>query len=414
MPDLTIAAFYPTGPLSANSTAAVARLVSQVTSWLGRTYPGQVTAVCMGESNLHGVKICDLSLPRTKKILNGLRNRLTFVTRESVLDEVTSRTHRGVEEMLKHGMEPRVIVTATAPAAVLCRQHFPNAGIILWVHAAPVHGTERWAERAFRAADALVVPSRALYQLLWDRFAFQEFTPPVWIIENYADLNDFYVPTQEQRREARRKLQLRDDEFAIAHVSRGPVKGLQILEAALPLVGLNGRRLTVLSAGDKGGGSVQLTEKHAIKRLGRIPIHDLRTLYHAADLGAIPSVWFETFSLAAVEMMACGLCVLASRSGGLCEVITDGRTGRIVPRPNDVELWASMLQEMITDETLRRDLARQGRLEVGSRFSGTVFYAHWKRLIDSFLSHPSQVPLILDTRTSLIGRDQCKPQTVKA
>jgi glycosyltransferase involved in cell wall biosynthesis len=388
MLDVKFATIYPTGPLSLGSRAAVARLVSQVTTWLAEGNPGQVAAVCLPESHLEGVTQFDLSLPQGQKILFGITRRVVKALGfwRDGKDEGTLRTQRGVSMMVASRMKPKVILTATACAAILCRWHFPEARIILWVHAAPERKHELLATHAFRAADALVLPSRALYDLLWDRFAFEEFSPPVWIIHNYIDLRQFFAPTSEQRREARSRFGLCEEDFAIVHLSRGRIKGLQIVEAALPLVRTNGQRFVLLSAGDKVRETRSCGSLLEIRRLGQIPIHELRALYHAADLGVVPSVFFETFSLAAVEMMTCGVCVVASKSGGLPEVIVDGRTGRIVARPNDVELWASVLQEVISDDVARRRLADEGRAEALGRFDGTTFYEHWTRLINTLFA----------------------------
>jgi glycosyltransferase involved in cell wall biosynthesis len=287
--------------------------------------------------------------------------------------------------MMEAEMNPRIILTASALAAILTRRCFPKARIILWAHSAPSRREEPLAARAFRAADALVLPSAALYDLLWERYAFEEFTPPVWIINNYIDQKQFFPPTPEQRAAARAKFGLEADDFAIIHLSRGPVKGLQILQSALPLVRTNGRRIVLLSAGDKVKETRRVNGSLEIRRLGRIPVEELRSLYHAGDLGVVPSVWFETFALAALEMMTCGLCVLASRSGGLPEVIEDGRNGRIVARPNDVQLWASMTEELILDDATRHRLGSQGQTTIMGRFDGTAFYSRWNQLFHALL-----------------------------
>lgn len=387
MPHVTYATIYPTGPLSVGSTAAVARLVSQVTDWLAQSHPGQVAAVCLPESSLEGLAQYDLSLPAGNKFLYRVTNKLTSSVGLSgaIENEVALRTRRGVSKMMEAGMNPRIILTATALAAVLTRRCFPKARIILWAHSAPSRREEPLAARAFRAADALVLPSAALYDLLWDRFAFEEFTPPVWVINNYIDQNQFFPPNPEERAAARAKFGLEPDDFAIVHLSRGPVKGLQILQSALPLIRTNGRKIVLLSAGDKVKETRRINASLEIRRLGRIPVEELRTLYHAGDLGVVPSVWFETFALAALEMMTCGLCVLASRSGGLPEVIQEGRNGRIVARPNDVQLWASMTEELMNDNATRCRLGSQGPATIAGKFDGTAFYSRWNQLFHALL-----------------------------
>ena len=59
--------------------------------------------------------------------------------------------------------------------------------------------------------------------------------------------------------------------------------------------------------------------------------HDVLPLYYnAADVCAIPS-YYESFGLVAIEAMACGTPVVATRVGGLISTIRDGETGYLIP-----------------------------------------------------------------------------------
>ncbi|HLX57445.1 MAG TPA: glycosyltransferase [Ktedonobacteraceae bacterium] len=73
---------------------------------------------------------------------------------------------------------------------------------------------------------------------------------------------------------------------------------------------------------------------HISKRvhfLGARPQPEMPMLYSAADVTVIPS-YHESFGLAAVESLACGTPVVATRAGGLNTIIRHGETGYLVPR----------------------------------------------------------------------------------
>ena len=65
---------------------------------------------------------------------------------------------------------------------------------------------------------------------------------------------------------------------------------------------------------------------------------DAKQLVASADICIAPSIWQEAFSLAVAEPMICGKAVIASRVGGIPELIEDGVRGLLVP-PEDVERW---------------------------------------------------------------------------
>lgn len=76
----------------------------------------------------------------------------------------------------------------------------------------------------------------------------------------------------------------------------------------------------------------------------------------------------EPFGLAIVEAMACGAPVIATKVGGITEIISDGRDGILV-EPNNPEQLASAIELVIKDEVLRKSLRSQGPPTVRAKFS---------------------------------------------
>jgi starch synthase len=76
----------------------------------------------------------------------------------------------------------------------------------------------------------------------------------------------------------------------------------------------------------------------------------------------------ELLSLTAIEAMACGTPVVASRIGGIPEVVRDGETG-FLAEPGDVTALRDRLSEILADPHLGRRLGAAGRDLVLDRFT---------------------------------------------
>ena len=79
----------------------------------------------------------------------------------------------------------------------------------------------------------------------------------------------------------------------------------------------------------------------------------------------------ESFGLAALEAMACEVPVIASRVGGLPEVVTDGETGYLSP-VGDVDKMAADAARLLTDDKLRLEMGRRARESAISRYRTDV------------------------------------------
>jgi glycosyltransferase involved in cell wall biosynthesis len=89
---------------------------------------------------------------------------------------------------------------------------------------------------------------------------------------------------------------------------------------------------------------------------------NLRDIYHQADVLVLTSEWEGTPNVV-LEAMACGLPVVATRVGGVPEVVEDGRTGLLVDRDDDRALDAA-LHQLVESSSLREQFGRHGRTRV--------------------------------------------------
>ena len=170
---------------------------------------------------------------------------------------------------------------------------------------------------------------------------------------------------------ARARLGL-DAQWVLLFVGRpAPVKGLEVLLQALARLKADGLaradvRLVIVGGDRDEGRDDERTRLRALAdTLGVGAWVDfqgpklqsaLPDYYRAADLCLVPS-HHETFGMAALEAMACGATVVASRVGGLATTIQSGITGVLVPPRDDVAL-AAAIASLLADAPRRRSLGR--------------------------------------------------------
>ncbi len=146
-------------------------------------------------------------------------------------------------------------------------------------------------------------------------------------------------------------------------------KGADVLLAALALLPpeLPWRALLV----GNGPDAEALQAQAATLPPGRVIMlsarRDIGTVLCTCDVVAVPSRW-EAFGRVITESMAAQRAVVASSTGGIPEIITDGDNGLLVP-PADPAALAAALQRLLTDTELRARLARQGHARWQEQFT---------------------------------------------
>ena len=105
--------------------------------------------------------------------------------------------------------------------------------------------------------------------------------------------------------------------------------------------------------------AAELDVGDAIQFVGRVPQEQLPWYYSAADVCVVPS-FYESFGLVALESMACGTPVVASRVGGLPTVIRHGRTGYLKSW-RCPEAFAHSLEMLLVNHSLQDSMGRAAR-----------------------------------------------------
>lgn len=222
--------------------------------------------------------------------------------------------------------------------------------------AAPGKQHERWL---WPLAHQIICNSKALQERLTGRYG----VPPdrIAVIPNGVDSGFFQPPAEEPQGApiilaVARMVPEKDHDTLIR--AFGSVAGAHP-QAELWLVGAGPREEAIRQLAQQlvPAGRVRFLPGQA----------DLRPLFHQANLLVLSSV-AEAMPNVVLEAMAAGLPVVATRVGGLPEMVVPGQTGWLVS-PGDVAALAAALSQALEDPATRRALGRAGRERVLRDFS---------------------------------------------
>lgn len=166
------------------------------------------------------------------------------------------------------------------------------------------------------------------------------------------------------------------------------IRGVELIMELLPRLLERYPRLLVTLA---GGGSLEQTLKARFAGQERVrfvcyaPSESLE--YHLdQDIAIVPTIGSEGTSLSLLEAMAAGCAVVCSDVGGLSNLILDRFNGRILPP--ETGAFYEALCELIDHESLRRELAANGRRTVEASFSLEAWEGRWGKVLEEFAQMP--------------------------
>ncbi len=147
-----------------------------------------------------------------------------------------------------------------------------------------------------------------------------------------------------------------------------PLKGLDLLiETAAQMDSGERVRMMVVGADANGDREMDRVKQLAKERdledqidfVGQVDHTELPLYYNAADVCVVPS-YYESFGLVALESMACGTPVVATRVGGLPTIIHHGRTGYLKSW-RCPEAFANSVEMIICSDGLQQSMGEAAR-----------------------------------------------------
>jgi len=216
-------------------------------------------------------------------------------------------------------------------------------------------------------------------------FRTRQISPPkITVIYPGVDLVRFDI--QETLPMVRYELGLPDHALVIGVVARlVPYKGHADLIAALPRILQTAPTTRLVFIGDGPAASDLRRQVHEVGLAEQVHFlgarRDIPKLLRALDVFVLPSHQ-EGLGLAIIEAMAAGLPVVATRAGGIPEVVIEGETGLLVEPGNPPEL-AEAIIHLLTNPDTRRQMGIKSRQRVEAHFTAqrtaanlTALYCH--------------------------------------
>ena len=298
---------------------------------------------------------------------------------------------------LMREQRPHIVDTHTAKAGVLGRLAARLAGVPIVVHTYHGHvfqgyfspaktaiflAIERWLAR--RTDRLLAVSETVRSELLSLGIGTQA---QLEVMPLGLDLDGF-LRSEQLRGQLRAELSLRETALLVGIVARlVPIKAHEVFLNAAAVVARRVPESQFLVIGD----GVRRSELHTLaRRLGlndRVRFlgwrGDLTRIYADLDLVVLSSR-NEGSPVSLIEAMAAGRAVLATRVGGVPDLVEEGVTGSLVP-PDDASALAERMIELLEDPERRRVFGEAGRKRVCPAFGVDQLLANVDRLYTSLI-----------------------------
>ncbi|MFP4620352.1 MAG: glycosyltransferase [Bacteroidales bacterium] len=228
--------------------------------------------------------------------------------------------------------------------------------------------------RIFKSANGQTVTSNLQKEKLKELYDYDASN--IKIIPPGVNIHTYHIPTEDEQK---KETDLPDKYiFCLSRIDTN--KGHDLLLYAFDLVRkeINDVHLVI------GGGSpnpkpreesvfnkmkeiIRERDMDRVHIIGYVPDEKLVQYYQRAELFVLPSI-FEPFGMTSQEAMACGTPVVASKFGGIKQVITHEKNGILV-NPEDSEEFANAIIKLLKDEDYRAKLGREANKLILEEYS---------------------------------------------
>ncbi len=305
----------------------------------------------------------------------------------SITRLATALTAVGPNIIHAHSNKATLLVEMAARRASL------EARVVFSVHNFPSYRATRGFKkvisslamrRVINGADAVIAVSGSLKNSLVEN---ERVNPAkISVVHNGIDGDGFRPVKETDKRRFRTDLGLPEGVPIVGAVGRlVPSKGMDVLIHAAPELVHKFPGLKVVIV---GSGPMQQSLRATAAGLGLNRdiiftghVDDLRPYYSLFDVFVLPTT-LEAFGMTAVEAMLAGCPVVASRTGGLLEIVVNRETGLLVP-PGDPSSLAVAIRAQLSDTRTARRMSGRAQTDARLRFSLERMVAETEAIYDT-------------------------------
>jgi len=330
-------------------------------------------------------------LPRRGQLNGVVCERFPAVNKQAYIESVG--------QAIKH-FSPHVIDVENRPQYVLTMKRLhPGKPVWLYLHSSTFinspYITPALLHRCLRAADKIIVNSKFLWRVVMTKAP--EAAAKLAVIYPGVDTARFvsqYSSTGSAMREKLRKKRGLSGKKVVLFMGRLiPLKGVHHLLRIVPELAKRHPDLMVVIVGSPFYGSHRKTAySRSLEALGRrcpghvrfvpyVPYAKVPSWMLVADVVVVPSGQREAFGLVNVEAMSCGVPVVATRAGGMTEIVRNDVTGYLVNQKYVKTELLDRLTKLLSNKSLRERLGRNSRERVEQVFTWRHTASQWIRLM---------------------------------
>jgi spore coat protein SA len=358
----------PAFPVSASTGGSVEISIYQIAKRLALT--NQVTIISRKSKGLPAV-----SKSKNLTIIRVAGNK-------SYLREVINYAKNHKFDCIQVDNRPRFIP--------ILRRHFPKVSLVLVLHSLTFMRflSNMTRQNVVRKSNAVICNSEFIRHYYVKRFP--HYAKKFHAIHLGADLSRFREPTPIEKRNMRTRYSLLNS-FIILYAGRIiPGKGVHILVKAAGLVKKTIPSIRVVLVGPyiKGYKTRLISEakrkKIPVLFTGPVKPSNMHKMYWLGDCFICPTQLHEAFGLVNVEAMASGLPVIASKRGGIVEIINE-KNGILIRDYKKPIAFAREIEKIFLMPTFANSLAEAGREAVLVHFDWSRVAADYEEFYKKFL-----------------------------